>query len=115
MPRQLELWCDEDDSELVVIDDVVDIETSTEIFEESMKYTPELDRDLREANIFQRSLLSNVEVNADEFAALRSRSTWATCELPQVIEYKTLTTRRIKEQYEREKKLYDEKKAQYKV
>jgi hypothetical protein len=115
LPRQLELWCDEDDSELVVIDDVVDIETSMEIFEESIKYTPELDRDLREVNIFQRSLLSNVEVNADEFAALRSRSTWATYELPQVIEYKTLTTRRIKEQYEREKKLYDEKKAQYKV
>jgi hypothetical protein len=99
MPRQLELWCDEDDSELVVIDDVVDIETSTEIFEESMKYTPELDRDLREANIFQRSLLSNVEVNADEFA-LRSRSTWATCELPQVIEYKlSNTSYRIQDSY----------------
>jgi hypothetical protein len=115
LPRQLELWCDEDDPELVVIDDVVDIETSMEIFEESIKYTPELDRDLREANIFQRSLLSNAEVNADKLAALRSRSTWATYELPQAIEYKTLTTRRIKEQYEREKKLYDEKKAQYKV
>jgi hypothetical protein len=115
LPRPLELWCEEDDSELVVMDDVVDIETSMEIFEESIKYTPELDRDLRDANIFQGSLLSNAVVDGDEFAALRSRSTWATYALPQVIEYKTLTTRRRKEQYEREKKLYDEKKAQYKV
>jgi hypothetical protein len=114
LPRELELWCDKDDSELVVIDDVVDIEASMEIFEGSIKYTPELDRDLREAKIFQRSLLSNVEVNADEFA-LRSRATWASYELPQAIEYKTLTTRRIKEQYERGNKLYGEKKAQYKV
>jgi len=37
LPRQLELWCDEDDPELVVIDDVVDIETSMKIFEESIK------------------------------------------------------------------------------
>jgi hypothetical protein len=97
LPRPLALWCEEDASELVVMDDVVDIATSMEILEGSVKFTADLDEDLREANIFQKSRLFNVEVNADEFAALRSKSTWATYELPQVIEYKTLTSRRIKE------------------
>jgi hypothetical protein len=98
--------------DLVMMGDVVDIATSLKVFEISIPFTPTHYERLRRANIWQRgNVLDNDQSGRGELAALRSRSKWATYELPQVIAYKTITTREIIERYEREKKVYEEKRA----